>query len=79
MTPVTDTQYINEPALEAKYEMRSSVVVGDTKGMYARPYAVAAVTSAAPSSGGKSTTIKPSTPVLQRFHCLYNLCSYSHL
>ena len=32
VTPVTDTQYINEPALVDRYEMRSLVEVGETRG-----------------------------------------------
>ena len=62
VTPVTETQYIKEPAFEAKYAMRLSEVVGDTRGIYDNPKAVAMDTNDEPSSGGRSTTTKPSIP-----------------
>lgn len=56
------TQYTNESAAEATYGMRSSVVVGDTRGTKDSSLARHLVTKSWASSGRRSTTTKPSAP-----------------
>mmetsp|Transcript_14263 Transcript_14263/g.30125 ORF Transcript_14263/g.30125 Transcript_14263/m.30125 type:complete len:237 (+) Transcript_14263:1363-2073(+) len=63
VTPVRDTQYMNELATEASCSMRSLVEVGVRSGTYERSYLDARLTNSKPSSGGRSTTMKPATPL----------------
>mmetsp|Transcript_14468 Transcript_14468/g.31800 ORF Transcript_14468/g.31800 Transcript_14468/m.31800 type:complete len:259 (+) Transcript_14468:1035-1811(+) len=62
VTPVLDTQYRNVLAVLTRNSIRSSVVVGAMRGMRLTPSFSQARASGSPSSGGRSTTMKPSAP-----------------
>mmetsp|Transcript_42447 Transcript_42447/g.102240 ORF Transcript_42447/g.102240 Transcript_42447/m.102240 type:complete len:253 (-) Transcript_42447:99-857(-) len=62
VTPVTETQYKNVDAISVKAAIRLSLLVGATRGTLDKPCLMHALLSSIPSSGGRSTTMKPSAP-----------------